>query len=82
MKRQLNVNIELASPDQFIPTLPGWEERSVFVTQEGLTNTNHIAQIARECGVPIVQISPEEMDRLDEGARLALDGSEGTVTIL
>ena len=41
----------------------------------------HLAQIARECGVPIVLISPEDMARIPEGAELELDGSQGTVTI-
>ena len=35
LKDQLEVNIELASPDDFIPELPGWEERSSFITQIG-----------------------------------------------
>ena len=29
------MNIEMASPDQFIPELPGWQERSRFIRQEG-----------------------------------------------
>ena len=41
----------------------------------------HLAQIARECGVPIVLISPEDMARIPEGAELELDGLQGTVTI-
>ena len=28
LKDQLDINVELASPDQFIPALPGWRERS------------------------------------------------------
>jgi hypothetical protein len=35
LKERLEVNIELASPGDFIPELPGWEERSQFVRQEG-----------------------------------------------
>lgn len=35
LKEQLHLNIELASPDDFIPEAPGWQERSVFVQQEG-----------------------------------------------
>jgi hypothetical protein len=34
IKEKLRVNVELAAPDQFIPALPGWQERSVFVRQE------------------------------------------------
>jgi uncharacterized nucleotidyltransferase DUF6036 len=35
LKEKLGINIELASPDDFIPELPGWEERSRFIRQEG-----------------------------------------------
>jgi hypothetical protein len=35
LKERLEINIELASPDDFIPALPGWEERSRFIQQEG-----------------------------------------------
>jgi hypothetical protein len=35
LKEQLKINIELASPDDFIPALPGWQERSQFIQQEG-----------------------------------------------
>ncbi len=35
LKERLEINIELASPDNFIPELPGWQERSQFVRQEG-----------------------------------------------
>ena len=34
LKQRLNLNIELASPDLFIPPLPGWEERSEFIRRE------------------------------------------------
>lgn len=35
LKEQLHINIELTSPDDFIPELPGWQERSQFIQQEG-----------------------------------------------
>lgn len=35
LKERLEINIELASPDDFIPELPGWEDRSQFIRQEG-----------------------------------------------
>ncbi len=35
LKERLEMNIELASPDDFIPALPGWQERSTFIQQEG-----------------------------------------------
>jgi hypothetical protein len=33
LKEELKINIELASPDDFIPPLPGWQERSQFIQQ-------------------------------------------------
>jgi hypothetical protein len=35
LKERLQVNVELASPDHFIPVLPSWEARSRFIQQEG-----------------------------------------------
>lgn len=31
LKELLNANVELASPDQFIPAIPGWELRSQYI---------------------------------------------------
>ena len=33
-KGRLNINVEFASPDDFIPELPGWQERSRFIVRE------------------------------------------------
>lgn len=41
LKEELNVNIELASPAQFIPPLPGWETRSAFIRREGRVSFYH-----------------------------------------
>jgi hypothetical protein len=41
LKEALRLNIELASPDQFIPPLPGWEPRSLFVAREGRVDWLH-----------------------------------------
>lgn len=35
LKNEIDVNVELASPGEFIPPLPGWEERSTFVESYG-----------------------------------------------
>ena len=35
LKEQLHMNLELASPSDFIPGLPGWEARSVSIAREG-----------------------------------------------
>lgn len=41
LKEQLQINVELASPDDFIPVPPNWRERSPFVTQEGRLTFRH-----------------------------------------
>jgi len=41
LKEELELNVELAAPDQFIPELPGWRERSRFVAREGRLSVLH-----------------------------------------
>lgn len=41
LKEQLQVNVELAAPDDFIPPLPGWRERSPFIAREGHVDFHH-----------------------------------------
>ncbi|MEI6606225.1 MAG: DUF6036 family nucleotidyltransferase [Verrucomicrobiota bacterium] len=41
LKDELEVNIELASPDDFIPPLPNWRERSLFIARHGLLDFYH-----------------------------------------
>lgn len=41
VKDELSINIELASPPDFIPELPGWRERSPFVLREGKVTVRH-----------------------------------------
>jgi hypothetical protein len=41
LKEQLRLNVELASPPDFIPELPGWQDRSLFIAREGLVSFHH-----------------------------------------
>lgn len=41
LKESVQINVELAAPDQFIPELPGWQERSPFVAREGKVSVHH-----------------------------------------
>lgn len=41
LKEDLELNVELASPPDFIPEVPGWEDRSPFVRQEGALAVYH-----------------------------------------
>lgn len=41
LKESLQINVELASPDDFIPALSGWQERSPFIVREGSVSFHH-----------------------------------------
>jgi hypothetical protein len=41
LKERLGINIELASPPDFIPELPGWRERSPLLFREGRIAVHH-----------------------------------------
>lgn len=41
LKETLQLNIELACPAHFIPELPGWQDRSLFIAQEGYIGFYH-----------------------------------------
>ncbi len=41
LKEKLQINVELASPADFIPEIPGWEERSLFISREGKLSFYH-----------------------------------------
>jgi hypothetical protein len=41
LKDKIDLNIELASPDDFLPPLPGWKDRSVFIARRGELDFYH-----------------------------------------
>jgi len=41
IKETLHVNVELASPGDFIPELPAWRDRSPFIAREGQVFFHH-----------------------------------------
>lgn len=41
LKEELGISIELVSPPDFIPELPGWRERSKFLFREGTVEVRH-----------------------------------------
>ena len=47
LKESLRLNIELASPDDFIPVREGWVDRSPFVAQEGRLAFHHFDLVAQ-----------------------------------
>ncbi|MCX6126255.1 MAG: hypothetical protein NTV34_16100 [Proteobacteria bacterium] len=40
-KEKFDINIELASPDHFIPTIPDWDKRSHFIGKFGKLTVYH-----------------------------------------
>lgn len=41
LKEDLEINVELAAPSDFIPELPGWRERSPFIRRIGKLDYYH-----------------------------------------
>ena len=41
LKEALQINVELASPLDFIPVPPGWEDRGMFIAQRGQASFFH-----------------------------------------
>jgi len=41
LKTELGINVELASPAHFVPELPGWQDRSVFIARHGFVTFLH-----------------------------------------
>lgn len=67
VKDELDVNVELASPDQFLPALPDWQARSRFIERHGQVEFFHydfrsqaLSKLARA----------HDRDLLDVGAML------------
>ena len=47
LKEELDVNVELASPDQFLPPVPGWRERSSFIVRHGTVDFYHFDPLSQ-----------------------------------
>jgi hypothetical protein len=41
IKEELRLNVEIVSPAHFIPELPGWRERSLFIERRGRVSFYH-----------------------------------------
>ncbi len=47
IKETLQLNVELASPVDFIPVRPGWQDRSPFIAMEGRASFHHFDPYAQ-----------------------------------
>lgn len=77
LKDELGVNVELASPADFLPELPGWRERSLFIGRFGEIDAFHydpyaqaLAKIERAHERDLADVRAMLADGLVEPARL------------
>ena len=77
LKEKLHINIELASPPDFIPEIPGWQERSIFIRREGKIDFFHfdpysqaLAKLERGFSKDIDDVESMERDGIIEKERL------------
>ena len=76
-KNTLNMNVELAAPDDFIPPLPDWRERSPFIARYGSVDFFHydfyaqaLAKIERGHEQDLRDVEAMRRERLIEPLRL------------
>jgi hypothetical protein len=69
LKDSLDINIELASPDHFIPPLPRWEQRSQFIVVHGAVEFYHYDFYSQALS-KILRGHPKDLDDVRAYARL------------
>lgn len=74
-KDSLNINVELAAPDDFIPALPGWRERSPFIARHGRVDYYHYDFHAQALA-KIERGHEQDLNDVKEMARHGLIGLE------
>lgn len=77
LKEKLKINVELASPADFIPVAEGWEDRSVFIADAGRLSFYHfdlyaqaLAKLERGHALDLGDVREMLARRLIEPARL------------
>ncbi|MFN2508805.1 MAG: DUF6036 family nucleotidyltransferase [Chthoniobacterales bacterium] len=71
LKESIGINIELAAPDDFIPALPGWRDRSLFILRSGEIDFLHYDFYAQALA-KLERGHARDMDDVDAMLRLAL----------
>ena len=77
-KDTLDMNVELAAPDDFIPALPDWRGRSIFIARHGQVDFLHydfyaqaLAKVERGHEQDLRDVDAMVRRRLVQAARLA-----------
>lgn len=77
LKDDLRMNLDVASPANFIPELPAWRDRSLFIARHGRIDFHHTISTARRSPGFFAITSAMEREllgmldaRLNEPARL------------
>jgi hypothetical protein len=77
LKEQFRLNVELVSPADFLPELPGWQDRSPFIVREGSISYFHydpyaqaLSKIERGHDQDMRDVARAIADGLVERARL------------
>jgi hypothetical protein len=77
LKEQLSINVELVAPSDFVPEVPGWRERSLFIRQIGAVAFLHydfysqaLAKIERGHSNDTLDVAAMLERRLVEPAKL------------
>lgn len=70
LKEELDLNLELASPDDFIPALPGWRERSLFIARHAQLEFFHYDP----CGQALSKLQRGHPRDLHDASAMRRDG--------
>lgn len=77
IKDRLDINLKLARPSDFVPVLPGWQERSLFIERQGAVDFLHydfysqaLAKIERWHGRDRIDVQRMMDDHLVDRKRL------------
>ncbi|MGH9339724.1 MAG: DUF6036 family nucleotidyltransferase [Acidobacteriota bacterium] len=65
LKESLQINVELASPADFIPELPGWENRSLFIERESKISFYHYDLYAQALA-KVERSHSQDLDDVDQ----------------
>lgn len=80
LKNELRINVELASPADFIPVTSGWEDRSVYVALEGRLGYYHFDLVAQALAKLERAHSQDLVDVTAMLERGLIEGSEARAT--